>query len=64
MQVQLAESSVVTGVERNLAKWVGTEHCTAGVLFGVAMSLTKQADVPPASSSAQSPKSTAGAMLD
>lgn len=34
-QVQLAESSVVTGVERNLAKPVKAGHCTASVLFFV-----------------------------
>lgn len=34
-QVQLAESSVVEGVKRNLAKTVKAGHCTAGVLFFV-----------------------------
>lgn len=32
-QVQLAGSSVVTGVERSLAKGEEAGHCTAGVLF-------------------------------
>jgi hypothetical protein len=32
-QVQLAESSVVDGVNRNLAKSVKAGHCTASVLF-------------------------------
>lgn len=31
-QVQLAESSVVAGGERNLAKIVKADHCTVGVL--------------------------------
>lgn len=33
--MQLAESSVVTDVKRNFAKWVEAGHCTAGVLFFV-----------------------------
>lgn len=46
MQVQLAESNVVTGFERNSAKWIEGGHCTAGVPFSVSNMLYQSPETP------------------